>query len=176
MTRGYSLVRVPLKGRIADERPRAEKSVEAMQALRDDLTFSKEKALAFLVEAGIVTAVVAIDCQRRDVRRQVRGVDDIAVRQLLLVENRYGNRHVLKIFLRTPGGDDDLSEFVATIGRCRPGRYHGCRKKIGYQDGQARQKQATCSLIHPPPFFWTLINSMWNCGIAFEKSPADLIA
>jgi hypothetical protein len=32
------------------------KSVEAMQALRDDLTSSKEKALAFLVEAGIVTA------------------------------------------------------------------------------------------------------------------------
>jgi len=56
MTRGYSLVRSPLKGRSADERPRAEKSVEAMQALRDDLTFSKEKALAFLVEAGIVTA------------------------------------------------------------------------------------------------------------------------
>ena len=32
------------------------KSVEAMQTLRDDLTSSKEKALAFLVEAGIVTA------------------------------------------------------------------------------------------------------------------------
>jgi hypothetical protein len=32
------------------------KSVEAMQALRDDLTSSKEKALAFLVEAGIVTS------------------------------------------------------------------------------------------------------------------------
>ena len=31
------------------------KSVEAMQAHRDDLTSSKEKALAFLVEAGIVT-------------------------------------------------------------------------------------------------------------------------
>jgi hypothetical protein len=32
------------------------KSVEAMQTLRNDLTSSKEKALAFLVEAGIVTA------------------------------------------------------------------------------------------------------------------------
>ena len=32
-----------------------EKSVEAMQTLRNDLTSSKEKALAFLVEAGIVT-------------------------------------------------------------------------------------------------------------------------
>lgn len=31
------------------------KSVEAMQNLRNDLTSSKEKALAFLVEAGIVT-------------------------------------------------------------------------------------------------------------------------
>jgi hypothetical protein len=30
-------------------------SVEAMQNLRNDLTSSKEKALAFLVEAGIVT-------------------------------------------------------------------------------------------------------------------------
>jgi hypothetical protein len=32
------------------------KSVAAMQTLRNDLTSSKEKALAFLVEAGIVTA------------------------------------------------------------------------------------------------------------------------
>jgi hypothetical protein len=32
------------------------KSVEAMQTLRNDLTSSKERALAFLVEAGIVTA------------------------------------------------------------------------------------------------------------------------
>jgi hypothetical protein len=31
------------------------KSVEAMQNLRNDLTTSKEKALAFLVQAGIVT-------------------------------------------------------------------------------------------------------------------------
>jgi len=31
------------------------KSVEAMQNLGNDLTSSKEKALAFLVEAGIVT-------------------------------------------------------------------------------------------------------------------------
>jgi len=31
------------------------KSVEAMQNLRNDLTTSKEKALASLVEAGIVT-------------------------------------------------------------------------------------------------------------------------
>jgi hypothetical protein len=31
------------------------KSVEAMQNLRNDLTSSKEKALAFLVEAGMVT-------------------------------------------------------------------------------------------------------------------------
>jgi hypothetical protein len=31
------------------------KSVEAMQNLRNDLISSKEKALAFLVEAGIVT-------------------------------------------------------------------------------------------------------------------------
>jgi predicted translin family RNA/ssDNA-binding protein len=31
------------------------KSVEAIQNLRNDLTSSKEKALAFLVEAGIVT-------------------------------------------------------------------------------------------------------------------------
>jgi hypothetical protein len=31
------------------------KSVEAMQNLRNDLTSSKEKALAFLVQAGIVT-------------------------------------------------------------------------------------------------------------------------
>ena len=32
------------------------KSVEAMQNLQDELTSSKEKALAFLVEAGIVNA------------------------------------------------------------------------------------------------------------------------
>ncbi len=31
------------------------KSVAAMKSLRDDLTSSKDKALAFLVEAGIVT-------------------------------------------------------------------------------------------------------------------------
>jgi hypothetical protein len=31
------------------------KSVEAMQNLRNDLTCCKEKALAFLVQAGIVT-------------------------------------------------------------------------------------------------------------------------
>lgn len=31
------------------------KSVEAMQNLRNDLTSSKERALAFLVEAGFVT-------------------------------------------------------------------------------------------------------------------------
>ena len=31
------------------------KSVEVMQNLHNDLTSSKEKALAFLVEAGIVT-------------------------------------------------------------------------------------------------------------------------
>jgi hypothetical protein len=31
------------------------KSVEAMQNLRNDLTSSKDKALAFLIEAGIVT-------------------------------------------------------------------------------------------------------------------------
>ena len=31
------------------------KSVEAVQTLRDDVTSSKEKALEFLVEAGIVT-------------------------------------------------------------------------------------------------------------------------
>lgn len=31
------------------------KSVEAMQNLRHDLTSSKEKALAFLIQAGIVT-------------------------------------------------------------------------------------------------------------------------
>lgn len=32
------------------------KSLEAMQNLRNDLTSSREKALAFLIEAGIVTA------------------------------------------------------------------------------------------------------------------------
>jgi len=32
------------------------KSVEAMQILRNDVTSSKEKALSFLVEAGIVTS------------------------------------------------------------------------------------------------------------------------
>jgi len=31
------------------------KSVEAVQSLRDDVASSKDKALAFLVESGIVT-------------------------------------------------------------------------------------------------------------------------
>jgi hypothetical protein len=41
------------------------KSVEAMQTLRNDLTSSKEKALAFLVAAGIVTASRGLTKQYR---------------------------------------------------------------------------------------------------------------
>ena len=55
----------------------------------------------------------------RDMSRKVLRGEDVPVGELILVEYRYGDRHVLEIFLDTPRGYDDLSELVHGLRRGR---------------------------------------------------------
>ncbi len=66
--------------------------------------------------ARVVAAEIAV---RREGRRecgQVGGVHDIAGAQLVLVEHRHGNRHVLEALLDAPGGHQDVLDVAVARG------------------------------------------------------------
>src|SRR3546814_18572107 len=64
---------------------------------------------------GVLVAEVVVRRQRWREVGQIGRADDIALRELLLIEHRDRDRDVLQFFLDTPRGDDDFGRILVCI-------------------------------------------------------------